>query len=82
MEKINHNEVATSLQKKGITQKCPMCGKMELKGLREEEFQLLSLNHPKDGGIDVSNTTMLPCATVTCLHCGFVARFVLPDLLK
>lgn len=82
MEKISYNEVASALERKGISTKCPMCGKPELKGLREEEFQLISMNHPSNGFIDTSNVTILPCATVTCLHCGYAARFVLADLLS
>lgn len=82
MEKIPFDEVKNALIRKGVSTKCPMCGKFELMGIREEEFQLLSLNHPKNGSIDASNVTMLPCATVTCLHCGYVARFVLADLQR
>jgi len=82
MVKIPSNEVAAALERKGVSSKCPMCGKSELKGLREEEFQLISMNHPNNGSIDGTAVTMLPCATVTCLHCGYVARFVLADLLK
>lgn len=82
MENIPFNEVASALERKGVSTKCPMCGQMTLKGLRNEEFQLASFNHPQNGIIDASNITLLPCATVTCLHCGFVAQFVLPVLLK
>lgn len=82
MEKISFNEVVNALSRKGITSRCPMCGHFELKGLREEEYQLLSFSHPDNGNIDVSNITMLPCATVVCLHCGYAAQFVLPALLK
>lgn len=82
MEKISFNEVSNALVRKGVTSKCPMCGHHELKGLREEEFQLLSFNHPENGSIDTSGITMLPCATVTCLHCGYVAQFALLNLLK
>lgn len=82
MEKIPFNEVSKALAQRGVSAKCPMCGRSELKALREEELQLLSLNHPKDGNIDASDVTMLPCATAMCLHCGFVAQFALPTLLK
>lgn len=82
MEKINMPLVANALQKKGASQVCPICGKPELKGLREEEFQLPSFNHPKNGTIDASNLTLLPCAAVVCLNCGYVAQFSLRELLK
>lgn len=82
MEKIQFSIVADALKRKGVSDKCPMCGKNELKGLREEEFQLLSMNHPNGGNIDATSVTMLPTATVTCLNCGYVARFVLADLLR
>ncbi len=74
--------VAKALQRKGVSQKCPMYGKSELKGLREEEFQLPSFPHPQNGVIDASNLTILPCASVVCLNCGFVAQFSLQELLK
>lgn len=82
MEKIPFDSVKDALQRKGVPHVCPMCGKPELKGLRKEEFQLISMNHPKDGSIDPSETTMLPCATVICLNCGHVAQFALEWLLK
>ena len=82
METINHSEAVKLLSSKGISTKCPMCGKEEFKGIREEEFQLVSFSHPQNGVIDVRETTILPCITVNCLHCGFLAQFSLADLRR
>lgn len=82
MEKINHEEISSALMRKNITQVCPMCGKHELTGIREEEIQLMSFTHPQNGAMVLTGTTMIPCAALVCQNCGYVAHFTLQSLLK
>jgi hypothetical protein len=72
-------KVTEALAKKGVSNKCPMCGSSEFKIHRDFTSPRL-VQDVNEASKAFGEHRAIPCAVLSCKNCGFLAQFRLKTL--